>query len=141
LTVVISAPPPLAIGLATHLLVGLLLGWLENFVAVAAAPFDHTGVVAPSAQDLETAIEYVPRPRPWPLSTSKPAEMLSFYSGADIHPGNIPFYGPLTRGFEVEPHQAGCGRDRLSRSGSPHERSSLKHSISEVFNNCAIQTV
>jgi hypothetical protein len=44
----------------------------------------RTPAIAPATQDLETAIECVPRPRPWPSPTSKPAEMLSFYSGADI---------------------------------------------------------
>jgi hypothetical protein len=49
----------------------LIFRWLEGSFTVAASPFDHTGGCRTGSYaisrrgDLETAIEWVPRPRRW----------------------------------------------------------------------------
>ena len=71
LAVVIGAAAPLAAGVAAYRLPRLIFRWLEGSFTVAASPFDHTagcrtGSYAISRRgDLETAIEWVPRPRRW----------------------------------------------------------------------------
>ena len=67
LAVIIGAATPLALGLTANQLPRLILRWLENHLTVAATPFDHSGVVASTAdgfqlEDLETAVECVPHP-------------------------------------------------------------------------------
>ena len=66
LAAAIGAPPPLALRTTADGLTGLKLRRLEDLLAIATTPFDHTGVVSLTAQaDLETFIECVPRPRRW----------------------------------------------------------------------------
>ena len=63
--VAIGAPPPLTVRFAADQLTGLKLRRLEDPLTIATPPLDHTGVVAlkGQAKNLETVIEYVPRPR------------------------------------------------------------------------------
>ena len=60
-----GTPTPLTLRFAADRLTGLELGWLEDPLAIATPPLDHTGVVAlkGQAKDLETVIECLPRPR------------------------------------------------------------------------------
>jgi hypothetical protein len=63
----IGAAPPLTVSFAADRLTGLKLGRLEDPLTVATPPFDHTGVVAfrDYGKDLETLLEWIPRPRRW----------------------------------------------------------------------------
>src|SRR5437899_395998 len=63
----IRTPTPLALRFAADQVSGLTLGWLEDPLAMATPPLDHTGVVAlkGQAKNLEAFIESVPRPRRW----------------------------------------------------------------------------
>jgi hypothetical protein len=72
LAVVFGSALSLACQLAADRLAGLKLRKLKGLLAIAAAPFRHTAVVASPAwgtggvrhpADLETAVECVPRPR------------------------------------------------------------------------------
>ena len=65
LPVVVGAALSLTLASTADGLAWLKLRWLENLLAIATAPFTHTGVVAQAAADLETAVECVPRPRQW----------------------------------------------------------------------------
>ena len=71
LAVVIGAPAALAAGGAAHRLPRLIFRWLEGSFTVAASPFEHTGGCRTGSYtisrrgDLETAVEWVPRPRRW----------------------------------------------------------------------------
>ena len=56
LTVVIGAPAPLTVGLTAHELTRLIFRWLEAQLTVAATPFDHTGVVASTADGFQRKI-------------------------------------------------------------------------------------
>jgi hypothetical protein len=60
---ILAAPLLLARRVAAYRLLRLILRGLKTFAAIPAAPFAHPGVVAPN--DLETAIEFLPRPRQW----------------------------------------------------------------------------
>ena len=53
LAVIIGATAPLAVGLTAYRLMRLIFRWLEALLTVAATPFDHTGVVAPAADDFQ----------------------------------------------------------------------------------------
>jgi hypothetical protein len=59
LAAVIGTPPPLAFRTTADGLTGLKLRRLEDLLAIATTPFDHTGVVSLTAQvkNLETVIE------------------------------------------------------------------------------------
>jgi hypothetical protein len=83
-----GTPTPLALRFAADRLTGLKLGWLEDPLAIATPPLDHTGVVAlkGQAKNLEAFIESVPRPRRWLSPATNPVEMRPFYSGADTQP-------------------------------------------------------
>jgi len=65
LPVVVGAASSLTLSPTADGLAWLELRWLENLLAVATAPFTHTGVFASGYADLETAVECVPRPRQW----------------------------------------------------------------------------
>ena len=70
LAVILSAAAALAAGVAAHRLSRLIFRWLEDPLTVAAAPFDHTAVVAScegdgQVGDLETAIAWVLHPGRW----------------------------------------------------------------------------
>ena len=63
----IGAASPLTAALAANGLAGLKLGRLEDALTVTTPPFDHSGVVAfrDYRKDLETFLEWIPRPRRW----------------------------------------------------------------------------
>ena len=53
LAVILSTPSALAAGVTTYRLTRLIFRWLEDLLAVAASPFDHTGCcrILPSVMD------------------------------------------------------------------------------------------
>ena len=75
LSMVIVAPPPLTSQIATDSLLGPVLRWLKCLLTVTAEPFSHDSFVsqrrpanhqpsfARGNEDLETCVEYLPRPR------------------------------------------------------------------------------
>ena len=77
---VIVTALPLACRIAASSLSRLKLGWLKRTLAIAAEPFSHEPVLAcrgarlqstlpdVQASNLETDVEYVPRPRQWVCS-------------------------------------------------------------------------
>ena len=83
LFVIVGAATPLAIGLATNRLPRLKLGRSEALLTIAATRFYHPAVVASDFQpggkpDLETIVEFLPRPRQWPGPATSPGELRSF---------------------------------------------------------------
>ena len=90
-TVVVGAPPALALGQTANFLTRLERGRLKFALAISAAPQVHTGVVAPSGfpesttpTDLEASVEWVPRPRQWAFpATTFPGKLRSFQTGDD----------------------------------------------------------
>jgi hypothetical protein len=93
LAATIGAAPPLTFWPTANGLTGLKLRGLEDLLTIATTPFDHTGVVSLNrigGRVLETFVELVPHPRRWLLlSTTNPAKLRLFYSGADRAYGSV----------------------------------------------------
>jgi hypothetical protein len=87
LAAIIGAPPPLAFWPTANGLTGLELRGLEDLITIATTPFDHTGVVSWNpigGRVLETFVSwYRILADGHFLSTTNPAKLRLFYSGAD----------------------------------------------------------
>ena len=86
---IIGAAPPLARQIAAYRLALVEISMAGRLLTIATPPFDHTGSCRTErrnfqAGDLETAVEwYRVLADGWFSSTTKPAELRSFYPGAD----------------------------------------------------------
>jgi len=91
--VIIGATTALADGFAADGLAPLELRRLEILLAVEATPFTHMNGVFSSrrtscrlGQNLETAVEWLPRPRQWPhWLTTTPGKLRSFKPGMTLN--------------------------------------------------------
>ena len=89
---VLNPPPLLTIHLTADRLLRLVLRGLKSLLTIAATPFSHTRGyrIREKAKNLESDVEYLPRPRRWQENlTTKPGKLRSFYTGANIHDINL----------------------------------------------------
>jgi hypothetical protein len=82
---VFNPPMVLTILLTASRLLRLVLRGLKSLLTIAATPFSHTRRYRIREKaNLESDVEYLPRPRRWPGNlTTKPGKLRSFYTGAD----------------------------------------------------------